>query len=293
MGALWDELLWDLDLSLLPLTVCCLSLSSPLCLLLPPVPGDPLPVLTGNAPGGQRGVCHLLPPQGVPLPRDHWGSAECPPAQVLFQGGGRWGNLQEGPVLQALGRAVWSPPWQSGPGVWLLPRGGGHSKLGTSSGERDVSREKGEILWLDTITWSQTSGFTACALVVGRQSSLGTPSSHRGHACCPACHTAEHAPSWAATSTGTLSHGTSPHRAGKALTCLIPHPTSSNSASLHTFPGPQDIYESFDTRQRRASSPGYIDSPTYSRQGMSPTIPRSPHHFYRSGEDFSCNPRLG
>uniref|UniRef100_A0A8C3PY91 Actin binding LIM protein family member 3 n=1 Tax=Chrysolophus pictus TaxID=9089 RepID=A0A8C3PY91_CHRPC len=45
-----------------------------------------------------------------------------------------------------------------------------------------------------------------------------------------------------------------------------------------------DIYESFDIRQRRASSPGYIDSPTYSRQGMSPTIPRSPHHFYRSGE---------
>uniref|UniRef100_A0A8C3DNU9 Actin binding LIM protein family member 3 n=1 Tax=Corvus moneduloides TaxID=1196302 RepID=A0A8C3DNU9_CORMO len=43
-----------------------------------------------------------------------------------------------------------------------------------------------------------------------------------------------------------------------------------------------DIFESFDTRQRRASSPGYIDSPTYSRQGMSPTIPRSPHHFYRS-----------
>uniref|UniRef100_A0A8C5U2S3 Actin binding LIM protein family member 3 n=1 Tax=Malurus cyaneus samueli TaxID=2593467 RepID=A0A8C5U2S3_9PASS len=49
-----------------------------------------------------------------------------------------------------------------------------------------------------------------------------------------------------------------------------------------TLPHPQDIYESFDTRQRRASSPGYIDSPTYSRQGMSPTIPRSPHHFYRS-----------
>ncbi|KFM11923.1 Actin-binding LIM protein 3, partial [Aptenodytes forsteri] len=31
--------------------------------------------------------------------------------------------------------------------------------------------------------------------------------------------------------------------------------------------------------------PGYIDSPTYSRQGMSPTIPRSPHHFYRSGTE--------
>ncbi|POI26034.1 hypothetical protein CIB84_010216, partial [Bambusicola thoracicus] len=53
--------------------------------------------------------------------------------------------------------------------------------------------------------------------------------------------------------------------------------------SLGTLsPYSQDIYESFDIRQRRASSPGYIDSPTYSRQGMSPTIPRSPHHFYRS-----------
>ncbi|XP_064017884.1 actin-binding LIM protein 3 isoform X2 [Pogoniulus pusillus] len=56
--------------------------------------------------------------------------------------------------------------------------------------------------------------------------------------------------------------------------------------SLGTLsPYSQDIYESFDTRQRRASSPGYIDSPTYSRQGMSPTIPRSPHHFYRSGTE--------
>ncbi|XP_074958127.1 actin-binding LIM protein 3 isoform X10 [Phalacrocorax aristotelis] len=54
-----------------------------------------------------------------------------------------------------------------------------------------------------------------------------------------------------------------------------------------------DIYESFDMRQRRASSPGYIDSPTYSRQGMSPTIPRSPHHFYRSepGRNDWENPR--
>ncbi|XP_039208488.1 actin-binding LIM protein 3 isoform X11 [Crotalus tigris] len=43
-----------------------------------------------------------------------------------------------------------------------------------------------------------------------------------------------------------------------------------------------DIYDSMDIRQRRASSPGYIDSPTYSRQGISPTIPRSPHHYYRS-----------
>ncbi|XP_021121847.1 actin-binding LIM protein 3 isoform X5 [Heterocephalus glaber] len=46
-----------------------------------------------------------------------------------------------------------------------------------------------------------------------------------------------------------------------------------------------DIYENLDLRQRRASSPGYIDSPTYSRQGMSPTFSRSPHHYYRSGPE--------
>lgn len=51
---------------------------------------------------------------------------------------------------------------------------------------------------------------------------------------------------------------------------------------------PQDIYESLDLRQRRASSPGYIDSPTYSRQGMSPTFSRSPHHYYRSGKEGGC-----
>nr|XP_015204798.1 PREDICTED: actin-binding LIM protein 3 [Lepisosteus oculatus] len=47
----------------------------------------------------------------------------------------------------------------------------------------------------------------------------------------------------------------------------------------------QDIYDSIDLRQRRASSPGYIDSPSYSRQGMSPTVPRSPQHYYRSGTE--------
>uniref|UniRef100_A0A3B4U6B5 Actin binding LIM protein family, member 3 n=1 Tax=Seriola dumerili TaxID=41447 RepID=A0A3B4U6B5_SERDU len=38
-------------------------------------------------------------------------------------------------------------------------------------------------------------------------------------------------------------------------------------------------YDSLDMRQRRCSSPGYIDSPTYSRQGMSPIMPRSPQHY--------------
>ncbi|XP_068264643.1 actin-binding LIM protein 3 isoform X4 [Nyctibius grandis] len=55
--------------------------------------------------------------------------------------------------------------------------------------------------------------------------------------------------------------------------------------TLERYSYGEDIYESFDMRQRRASSPGYIDSPTYSRQGMSPTMPRSPHHFYRSGTE--------
>ncbi|XP_059846167.1 actin-binding LIM protein 3 isoform X2 [Hypanus sabinus] len=42
-----------------------------------------------------------------------------------------------------------------------------------------------------------------------------------------------------------------------------------------------DIYDGIDLRQRRSSSPGYIDSPTYSRQGMSPTMPRSPLQYHR------------
>ncbi|XP_032885496.1 actin-binding LIM protein 3 isoform X7 [Amblyraja radiata] len=51
-------------------------------------------------------------------------------------------------------------------------------------------------------------------------------------------------------------------------------------------PYSQDMYDGMDLRQRRSSSPGYIDSPTYSRQGMSPTMPRSPQHYHRpaSGE---------
>lgn len=104
--------------------------------------------------------------------------------------------------------------------------------------------------------------------------------SHRRACTLPGCHKLRDPPPWDTSLQGC--RGTD-----------LPRPASSNAASLHAFPRPQDIYESFDTRQRRASSPGYIDSPTYSRQGMSPTIPRSPHHFYRSGEDFSYHPQLG
>nr|XP_021336720.1 actin-binding LIM protein 3 isoform X6 [Danio rerio] len=59
--------------------------------------------------------------------------------------------------------------------------------------------------------------------------------------------------------------------------------------SLGTLsPYSQDMYDSMDIRMRRSSSPGYIDSPTYSRQGMSPIMPRSPQHYYRY--DNHCNP---
>ncbi|XP_072518994.1 actin-binding LIM protein 3 isoform X4 [Salminus brasiliensis] len=56
--------------------------------------------------------------------------------------------------------------------------------------------------------------------------------------------------------------------------------------SLGTLsPYSQDMYDTVDLRQRRSSSPGYIDSPTYSRQGMSPVLPRSPQHYYRYGSE--------
>ncbi|XP_026991863.1 actin-binding LIM protein 3 isoform X1 [Tachysurus fulvidraco] len=56
--------------------------------------------------------------------------------------------------------------------------------------------------------------------------------------------------------------------------------------SLGTLsPYSQDMYDSVDLRQRRSSSPGYIDSPTYSRQSMSPVLPRSPQHYYRYGTE--------
>ncbi|XP_072923779.1 actin-binding LIM protein 3 isoform X4 [Hemitrygon akajei] len=54
-------------------------------------------------------------------------------------------------------------------------------------------------------------------------------------------------------------------------------------------PYSQDIYDGIDLRQRRSSSPGYIDSPTYSRQGMSPTMPRSPLQYHRPASGESSN----
>lgn len=57
---------------------------------------------------------------------------------------------------------------------------------------------------------------------------------------------------------------------------------SSSSHSLMSC-SPKDIYEGMDLRQRRSSSPGYIDSPLYSHRDVSLTMPRSPQHYYMSG----------
>ncbi|XP_069620239.1 actin-binding LIM protein 3 isoform X3 [Ranitomeya imitator] len=50
-----------------------------------------------------------------------------------------------------------------------------------------------------------------------------------------------------------------------------------------------DIYEGMDLRQRRSSSPGYIDSPLYSHRDISLTMPRSPQHYYMSGTESGRN----
>ncbi|KAG7517611.1 actin-binding LIM 3 isoform X9 [Solea senegalensis] len=48
---------------------------------------------------------------------------------------------------------------------------------------------------------------------------------------------------------------------------------------------PPSDFDSLDLKHRRCSSPGYIDSPTYSRQGMSPIMPRSPQHYAYPGSE--------
>uniref|UniRef100_I3KM91 Actin binding LIM protein family, member 3 n=1 Tax=Oreochromis niloticus TaxID=8128 RepID=I3KM91_ORENI len=61
--------------------------------------------------------------------------------------------------------------------------------------------------------------------------------------------------------------------------------TYSYGESLGTLSPYSQDYDSLDIKQRRCSSPGYIDSPTYSRQGMSPIIPRSPQHYGYPGSE--------
>nr|XP_061793252.1 actin-binding LIM protein 3-like [Nerophis lumbriciformis] len=61
--------------------------------------------------------------------------------------------------------------------------------------------------------------------------------------------------------------------------------TYSYGESLGTLSPYSQDYGCMDIKQRRCSSPGYIDSPTYSRQGMSPIMPRSPQHFGYPGSE--------
>ncbi|KAL3045140.1 hypothetical protein OYC64_013404 [Pagothenia borchgrevinki] len=64
--------------------------------------------------------------------------------------------------------------------------------------------------------------------------------------------------------------------------------------SIGTLSPYSQDYDSLDIKQRRCSSPGYIDSPTYSRQGMSPIMPRSPQHYaYPGSESGRSSPYYG
>uniref|UniRef100_A0A4W4E1Z4 Actin binding LIM protein family, member 3 n=1 Tax=Electrophorus electricus TaxID=8005 RepID=A0A4W4E1Z4_ELEEL len=58
--------------------------------------------------------------------------------------------------------------------------------------------------------------------------------------------------------------------------------------SLGTLsPYSQDLCDGVEVRRRRSSSPGYVHSPDYGRQGSSPVLPGSPQHCYRYGTGSS------
>uniref|UniRef100_A0A8K9V366 Actin binding LIM protein family, member 3 n=1 Tax=Oncorhynchus mykiss TaxID=8022 RepID=A0A8K9V366_ONCMY len=62
------------------------------------------------------------------------------------------------------------------------------------------------------------------------------------------------------------------------------------------------LYDSVDMKQRQCSNPGYMDSPSFSRQAMSPIMPCSPQHYghpdnlpatkSRTSEDLITSSRL-
>ncbi|XP_034037210.1 actin-binding LIM protein 3 [Thalassophryne amazonica] len=60
--------------------------------------------------------------------------------------------------------------------------------------------------------------------------------------------------------------------------------TYSYGESLGTLSPYSQDFDSLDMKQRCCSSPGYIDSPIYSRQGMSPIMPHSPQHYGYTGQ---------
>ncbi|XP_068133241.1 actin-binding LIM protein 3 isoform X2 [Hyperolius riggenbachi] len=64
-----------------------------------------------------------------------------------------------------------------------------------------------------------------------------------------------------------------------------PYSRYTSDEMLERYSYGEDIYEGMDLRQRRSSSPGYIDSPLYSHRDVSLTMPRSPQHYYMSDDD--------
>ncbi|XP_018107641.1 actin-binding LIM protein 3 isoform X6 [Xenopus laevis] len=60
-----------------------------------------------------------------------------------------------------------------------------------------------------------------------------------------------------------------------------PYSRYTSDEMLERYSYGEDIYEGIDLRQRRSSSPGYIDSPLY-RHEVSLTMPRNPQHYYMS-----------
>ncbi|CAI9564648.1 unnamed protein product, partial [Staurois parvus] len=63
-----------------------------------------------------------------------------------------------------------------------------------------------------------------------------------------------------------------------------PYSRYTSDEMLERYSYGEDIYEGMDLRQRRSSSPGYIDSPLYSHRDVSLTMPRSPQHYYMSDD---------
>uniref|UniRef100_A0A1A8S7A4 Actin binding LIM protein family, member 3 n=2 Tax=Nothobranchius TaxID=28779 RepID=A0A1A8S7A4_9TELE len=64
--------------------------------------------------------------------------------------------------------------------------------------------------------------------------------------------------------------------------------------SLGTLSPYSQDYNNLDAKRRLSCSPGYIDSPEYSRPGMSPIMPRSPQHFvYPGSESGRSSPYYG
>uniref|UniRef100_A0A8C5PDC7 Actin binding LIM protein family member 3 n=1 Tax=Leptobrachium leishanense TaxID=445787 RepID=A0A8C5PDC7_9ANUR len=67
-----------------------------------------------------------------------------------------------------------------------------------------------------------------------------------------------------------------------------PYGRYTSEEMLERYSYGEDIYEGMDLRQRRSSSPGYIDSPLYSHRDLSLTMPRSPQHYYMSDDPFEA-----